>query len=242
MRRPFIAASLLALAAAACSGGSTATISDSGPVLGTIPWTAPERATYTVSQGDTTGTGSFSILAGADSLVFSQKFDIPANQVTDEVTVETDPTTLAPIKVDRTTRDVDPDINRTCEATYSDGKVSVLQKDQDQEHADVVSVPTTHYDAWTDLFLWRTIDFTEGFETRYADVLSCNPRKSEVITVVLEVKGRENVTLPAGSFEAWRLKVDSGGSTQDAWYNVDPPHVLLKYNNGAQTFQLTSVQ
>ena len=242
MRRVLIACPLLALWAAACSGGSTATISDSGPVLGTIPWTSPEQATYSVSQGDTTGTGTFSILAGDNSLVFNQKFDIPANQVTDEVTVETDPTTLAPIKVDRTTVDVDPDINRTCEATYGDGNVTVLQKEKDQKHTDTVSVPTTHYDAWTDLFLWRTLNFSEGFRTRYTDVLSCNPRKSEVITVVLEVKGRESVTLPSGAYQAWHLKVDSGGSTQDAWYNVDPPHVLIKYDNGAQTFQLTSVQ
>jgi len=242
LRRVLIACPLLALWAAGCSGGSTATISDSGPVLGTIPWTAPEQATYSVSQGDTMGTGTFSILAGDNSLVFNQKFDIPANQVTDEVTVETDPTTLAPIKVDRTTVDVDPDINRTCEATYGDGNVTVLQKEKDQKHTDTVSVPTTHYDAWTDLFLWRTLNFSEGFRTRYTDVLSCNPRKSEVITVVLEVKGRESVTLPSGAYQAWHLKVDSGGSTQDAWYNVDPPHVLIKYDNGAQTFQLTSVQ
>jgi hypothetical protein len=103
-------------------------------------------------------------------------------------------------------------------------------------------VPNTHYDSWTDLFLWRTIDFKEGFETRYADVLSCNPRESEVITMVLEVKGVEHVTVPAGSFEVWHLEVSSDGTDQDAWYSTEDSRVLVKYDNGPQVFELTSVK
>lgn len=243
MRRLLIAAPLLLLAAAAaCDEGGTAPLSDSGPVLGTIPWAAPETATYNISQGDTVGKARFQILAGTESFVFIQKFDIPDNQVTDEITVEADAGTLAPVRVDRTTVDIDPDINRTCEATYGQGQVTVVQKDEDDESTDEISVPSTHYDSWTDLFLWRTIDFKEGFETRYSDVLSCNPRESEVITVSLEVKGLETVTVPAGSFSVWHLKVDSGGSTQDAWYSTDDSRVLVKYDNGPQRFELTSVE
>ena len=227
---------------AACGGGGSAPLSNSGPVLGAIPWTTPEIATYNISQGDTTGEATFQVLDGTESFVFSQKFDIPDNQVTDEITVEAALETLAPLRVDRTTVDVDPDINRTCQATYSDGKVAVVQKDEDNENTEEVSVPTVHYDSWADLFLWRTIDFKEGFETRYSDVLSCNPRKSEVITVSLEVKGIERVTVPAGSFEAWHLRIDSGGSDQDAWYSTEASRILVKYDNGPQRFELTSVK
>jgi len=136
----------------------------------------------------------------------------------------------------------DPDFERDCLATYGDASVKVVQTDEDDEHTDEVSVPNTHYDSWTDLFLWRTIDFAEGYESRYADVLSCNPRESEVITMVLEVKGVEQVAVPAGSFEVWHLKVTSGGTTQDAWYSTDDSRVLVKYDNGPQLFELTAVE
>jgi hypothetical protein len=239
LRGLLIAAPLLMLAAAACNDGGTAPLSDSGPVLGSIPWTTPERAAYTVKQGDTTGTGELSILAGADSLVFIQKFEVPENGVADEITVETNAQTLRPVKVERVT--TDPDFERDCLATYGDASVTVVQTDEDDEHTDEVSVPNTHYDSWTDLFLWRTIDFAEGYESRYADVLSCNPRESEVITMVLEVKGVEQVAVPAGSFEVWHLKITSDGTTQDAWYSTDDSRVLVKYDNGPQTFELVSV-
>lgn len=242
MRRLLIALTLplLLLAAAACDEGDTAPLSDSGRVLGAIPWTAPETATYNIRQGDTVGTGTFQILEGADSLVFIQSFEVRENDVTDEVTVEVDPETLRPAKVQRVT--TDPDFKRDCTAEYADGKVTVVQKDEDDENTDEVSVPTTHYDSWTDLFLWRTIDFSEGFETRYADVLSCNPRESEVITMELEVTGVEHVTVPAGSFEVWHLRVSSDGSKQDAWYSTDDSRVLVKYDNGPQVFELTRVE
>lgn len=224
---------------AACDSGGTTPLSDSGPVLGAIPWTTPETARYNIRQGDTTGTGELSILAGQDTLVFVQNFAVPENNVTDEITAQTDPKTLRPIKVQRVIKD--PDFQRECIATYSNGAVTVLQRDENDEHTDQLSLPTTHYDSWTDLFLWRTLDFSEGYTTRYADVLSCNPRQSEVITMVLEVKGIEQVTVPAGLFEAWHLKIESGSSKQDAWYSTDPSRILVKYDNGPQLFELVSV-
>lgn len=233
-------APLVLLAAAACDDGGTTPLSDSGPVLGTIPWTTPETATYNVKQGDTTGTGTLSILAATDSLVFAQKFDIPDNDVADEITIEVDSETLEPLKVERVT--TDPDFERTCEATYGDAAVTVVQKDEDKEHTDEVDVPRAAYDSWSDLFLWRTLDFADGYEARYSDVLSCNPRQSEVITMELEVKGVERVTVPAGSFQTWHLRVNSGGSTQDAWYSTEGSRVLVKYDNGPQLFELVSVK
>lgn len=239
MRRYLAAVPLLLLVAVACDDGGSAPLSDSGPVLGAIPWTTPETATYNVTQGDTVGKGTLQVLAGVDSLVFIQKYEVPDNDVTDEITAVTDAETLRPVNVDRVT--TDPDFERDCTATYGGGLVTVVQTDEDDEHTSEVNVPNTHYDSWTDLFLWRTIDFQEGFTTRYADVLSCNPRESEVITMALEVKGLEHVTVPAGSFEVWHLEISADGTDQDAWYSTDDSRILVKYDNGPQTFELVSV-
>ena len=60
--------------------------------------------------------------------------------------------------------------------------------------------------------------------------------------MVLEVKGVEHVTVPAGSFEVWHLEVSSDGTDQDAWYSTEDSRVLVKYDNGPQVFELTSVK
>jgi len=236
--RPLLLAPLLLLAAAACGGGTTP-LSDSGPVLGTIPWTTPETATYNVTQGNTRATGQFKILDGDGTILLIQSYDVPENNVTDEITVEADPRNLRPARVERLT--IDPAFQRQCTATYNNGTVTVVQKDENDENTQQVNVPTTHYDSWSDIFLWRTLDFAQGYSTRYSDVLSCNPRGSEVITMELEVKGIERVTVPAGSFETWHLKIKSGDASQDAWYSTGPSRILVKYDNGPQLFELLSV-
>jgi hypothetical protein len=234
------------LLTAGCGGDENADISTGGPVLGEIPWRDGETAVYRVLDGDEEiGSAGLSIgcngasgaLAG--TCVFAQAFEFPDRDITDEVLAVADVATLKPRRVTRT---VDgPDGKRTWEATYDGSAVTVEQADENDERTDELDVPQDHYDTWTDLFLWRTIDFKEGFQTRYADVLSCNPRESEVITMVLEVKGVERVTVPAGSFEAWRLKISSDGTDQDAWYSTDDSRVLVKYDNGPQVFELVSV-
>jgi hypothetical protein len=40
---------------------------------------------------------------------------------------------------------------------------------------------------------------------------------------------------PAGNFVAWRVKI---GERQTAWYEADPPHRLLKYDDGMHVWLL----
>jgi hypothetical protein len=57
---------------------------------------------------------------------------------------------------------------------------------------------------------------------------------------VLKVVDSEQVTVPAGTYQAWKLEIDSGGETQTAWYAADATHLLLRYDNGQQLFELKS--
>jgi hypothetical protein len=54
--------------------------------------------------------------------------------------------------------------------------------------------------------------------------------------VTLTVTGRERVSVPAGSFEAWRLEVRAGGVRQVAWFADTPSRTLLKYDNSRGLF------
>ena len=55
------------------------------------------------------------------------------------------------------------------------------------------------------------------------------------------MKEKEEVEVPAGTFQAWRLEIRSGGRTQKAWYADDGPRTLVRYDNGDLVFELESI-
>ena len=62
-----------------------------------------------------------------------------------------------------------------------------------------------------------------------------------MLPVVLKVKKTEEITVAAGTFEAWRLEIRSGGRTQKAWYANDEQRTLVRYDNGDLVFELESI-
>jgi hypothetical protein len=225
----------LLLAAAACGGDTT--VLSGREVVSVIPWTTPETAHYRLLDGDDVkGTGELRIEAQGDTLVFRQSFAFPDEKLTDDISVIADAATLQPLSAERA---IDgPEGARHCQAKYTNGKVKVEQQSEKDQRTDELDVPTRSYDSWSDLFLWRTLAFAADYEASYSDVLSCTLAKPQVISVVLKLKEKENVTVPAGTFQAWRLEIRSGGRTQKAWYADDPARTLVRYDNGDLVFEL----
>ena len=50
--------------------------------------------------------------------------------------------------------------------------------------------------------------------------------------------GQQTITVPAGTFDTWRLQVRNGRATRVAWINVEPPHEIVQWDNGVLLFQL----
>ena len=230
---------VLSLAAlAACSGDSDELVAQD--VLGDIPWSAPETAHYRLlHDDDTKGSGELKIVMQDGALMLAQTFDIPDQQISDAIQVEADALNLRPKVVQRT---IDgPEGKRDCTATYAGNDVTVQQQAKDENRKDQLTVPAQHYDSWSDLFLWRTLKFFEDEELKYVDVLTCSLTKPDLLPVVLKVKSREEVTVPAGTFQAWRLEIRSGGRTQKAWYADNAARTLVRYDNGDLVFELESL-
>ncbi len=55
---------------------------------------------------------------------------------------------------------------------------------------------------------------------------------------ILIVTGAEPLATPGGNYLAWRVEVGQ----QSAWYDVNEPHTLLRYDDGQVTYVLTSIQ
>ena len=56
--------------------------------------------------------------------------------------------------------------------------------------------------------------------------------------ILVVVAGAEPVATRAGNFIAWRVRVGN----QTAWYDVNPPHTLVRYDDGVLSYRLTSVE
>jgi hypothetical protein len=49
------------------------------------------------------------------------------------------------------------------------------------------------------------------------------------------IRGGEPLAVPAGNFISWRVIV---GQDNSAWYDVDPPFTLLRYDDGIFSYLL----
>ena len=204
-----------------------------------IPWPDEEFATYRVldDDGDEIGTLEMSVdPEGSDAYLLRQDFDFPEARFTNEAAVVVGRVDLQPR---RTTYVIDgPDGVASCSAQYEGSDVTVLNERLDGERTDTLDVPSVAYDSWSDLFLWRTIDFSQGFEIEYADIVACQaPAPPQRLAVKLEVAGGETIDVPAGTFDTWRVEIDAGRD-QKAWFTTDDAHILVRYDNGDQVFEL----
>ena len=67
-----------------------------------------------------------------------------------------------------------------------------------------------------------------------------------VVDAFVHVVGGEPGWTPAGNFVAWRVDVtyelDGEEVTQSAWYDIDAPHTLVRYDDGEVSYVLTEVE
>ncbi|HUF53672.1 MAG TPA: hypothetical protein VMR52_07860 [Dehalococcoidia bacterium] len=226
---------LLLATLAACDEGDNI---KSNEIVEAIPWAASETAVYRVldDDDDEVGTLEMSIEQGGDTYVLRQYFEFPEDDFVNDAVVVVDAATLMPLTTDYSIEGPEGDI--TCEAVYDGGIVRVHNVRTDGERDDDLDIPVQRYDSWSDLFIWRTIDFSQGYDVEYADVVACqSPAPPDLIGTKLEVTGGEVIDVPAGTFDTWKVEIDAIRD-QDAWFTTDEAHTLVKYDNGEVLFEL----
>ena len=222
-----------ALLAAACQPVGEIVTED---IVSEIPWPDRERAEYVLLDGgEEVGRGTLSVTRRGGE--FELRLSFSGQGETDETVVIVDATTLKPRSVRREISSED----KTTAGEYDPVEEVVEFKEVDEDGNERV-VPQRleehYYDNESSLFLWRTVPFEEGYAAKYYTVL-VNQGTQRV--VALEVVGKEEVTVPAGTYDTWRVEMRSQGTTQIAWYADTPERPLVQYNNSRRLFQLTAI-
>ncbi len=208
----------------ACGGSDTR--QPTTDIVYVIPWGQNETLAYVLhdNEGRQTATGTLSVSVQGASTKLGQRFTSGANS--DEVSVNVDSATLKP---QSSTRTIAGNGDETIAVTYTDQGAVIKQGNKKQSG---LSVPEHSYDNDTSLFLWRTIDFHDGYTARYTTIIT-NRRSRQ--SVDLHVIGHEDVSVPAGKFNAWRLEISTENAKQVAWFADTPARTLLKYDNDRGT-------
>lgn len=228
-----VAGALVAIAAA-CAGEEAVT----QDVVSVIPWPDTETTRYVLREreggGEEKGRGALSVQRDGDRYRLGLRFEDDANS--DESSVLVDGETLKPLSMRREI--IVPDETTVLEGRYEDEVVRITARSDGGERSNPLRLKEHYYDNESSLFLWRTLRFEEGYRASYHAVM-VNRRKQQVVKV--EVVGRESVTVPAGTFQAWRVEVRSGGVEQVAWYADTATRPLVKYDNSEMLFLLTEL-
>jgi hypothetical protein len=193
-------------------------------VAGDPPWSDSESASYVLVSdgGEVLGSAVLSVLVEGDRTTLTQEFSSDA--ASDVIKVTVDSATLRPIASEREIREPDGDVERI-EVEYTEDGALIRQSDDKQSG---LSVEEHSYDNDTSLFLWRTLPFAEDYEGSYNTIIT-NRRNEQKVN--LRVDGMETVTVPAGTFEAWRLIITTSNARQIAWFADTPERQLVRYDN-----------
>jgi hypothetical protein len=239
--RAYLRISLLAVLAAtlvAC-GSTSAPAPKASAVVGTVPFADGERMTYVIREdwGSTTARGVLTVRRDGDRLRLEQRYEeaqppAGAQPNVDASSVVVGAADLRPVAMERTI--TGRDASHAYRATYA---VDAKSVEVTAEGGKPKSLPLgdVYYDNESALWIWRTLPLAEGYRARYVSIDAIARTRQ---TVDIEVTGTQTVEVPAGTFQAWRLQVRSGRATRVAWINVDAPHEIGQWDNGAQVFRL----
>lgn len=227
-------AGVLVAIAASCAGEEVLT----QDVVSVIPWPDTETARYVLREregdGEEKGRGTLNVQREGDRYRLGLRFEDGTSS--DESSVVVDAQTLKPLSLRREI--IVPDETTLLEGRYEDDLVRITVRSDGRERSNPLRLKEHYYDNDSSLFLWRTLRFEEGYSGSYHTVM-VNRRKQQVVRV--EVVGRESVTVPAGTFQAWRVEVRSGGVEQVAWYADTAARPLVKYDNSELLFLLAEL-
>jgi hypothetical protein len=218
----------------AVSATPAQTAKPAGPGFEAAPWADGESASYDVlsasSQKIGTSESGLTLDTGAWVLSWSDKI----GELDQSWKLRMDAQTLKPLSEEKTIHTAATDA--TISTTYTGSKLDIKAIVKGETQSASMNVPDNAIDNDQLLVVLRALPFAQGYEAKYAIIVAQNALN---VPVTIRVKAKESVEVPAGKFEAWRVELDFGQGQQSLWYQVDSPHRLVQYDNGATKMVLT---
>ena len=232
-RVALLAAAGLAVSLAACGGESERSISKvfTGP-----PWTEDENYTYQltrVEDDEPYGECQLHTRLNQDGANTRLEFLCSDGENRDDGTALVDGETLVPLSSNRTQVRPEKNDRVSFDATYEPPIVKFASDENGKKRATQRDLPEPddtnpepgYYDDVSLLWLVRAITLEEGYEGAFQNVA---PGTGQTFRVDLRVDRQETVTVPAGEFQVWRVRLRTASLTNLYWIEVAEPHRLIR--------------
>ena len=214
---PVLLAGLILLLLAACGGPAA-----QPPTFSPAPWSDGEVSSYDVinRDGAPLGTASWTWRRSPEGWAQAYELSLAGRADRGEVVVGPD------LRSRRSWREPG---GKRFEAEYGADAIAITTTDADGESTSkTLKPPAAAVDNDVSLQAQRALPLAASYAAGYTDVI---PTTGSLAPVRLKVTGAETVTVPAGTFPAWRVEMDFGSGKHDAWYGQDAPYPLVKYLN-----------
>lgn len=194
------------------------------------PLPRQETARYRLfdTKGALIGSAVLTIEPEGDDARLGLVFEEERTGLTDSSSIVVLRQSMRPLRWQRSV--VEGDRRYITTGEYTAQAVSVSLEDGARARRREAEISDTTYDNIGSVFLWRTMDHSVGTEVRYVNVV-VDPKRGTISRALgtAEVIGREEVRLPSGPVQAWRVAFRSAGVTNTAWYRADAGHALVRY-------------
>jgi hypothetical protein len=212
--------------------------------LNATPWGVGEISTYQITDvnGQAAGMGRFDILAGdaqSNPGGWSVRREIEAQGINEIVAVEMS-TGLRPV-ISVLVRTAEAG-QQVVKATYNSGQVDIeLTSEQNVTTYERMNITSDARDGYVLLPVIRALPLQAGYATRINSFL---PLVGLLETFTVEVVDSQDVTVPAGTFAVWEIKLRSNNYTTTLWISQQAPFPIVKFIDGRNqgTFELTDFQ
>jgi hypothetical protein len=238
------AAALLLAACSSSSGGG-----ETEDIVAQVPFRDGERFVYQLidRDGALVGRGTFTTTRDGDAFALTQSYDEAGEASEGRTAIDAsraivDASTLRPRSMERTILGRDGDDDETVTAVYetdAEGEpvVRTTRVTGDDERERDLDLREHHYEDQSSLWLWRTLALGEDLDVRYTAV---DPREGSQVTANAIQVDRQVRESPAGAFDTWVIQIRTGRETANVWVHVEPPHEVVRFDNGRLFFELES--
>jgi hypothetical protein len=241
----FAAVAAIALVAAACDDSTNPPLTK---VFVRPPWQGAEDLTYNLTQsGDQYGTCELKTTPAADTgptllehLCGNGKGD------TDRRSATVNGQTLEPASSNRTLYQIGRNSTTTFQSTYAYPSVKFHADENGNTHDTTRDLPKPtpdspdpgYYDDESLFWVVRGLPLEKNWTGAYSDV---NASLGQVFETTLKVEPTETVKVPAGTFTAWKVRVEANDSVNYFWVDEAAPHRVVQADLDDIEYQLTRV-
>lgn len=244
--RRLAAAALAALAlsaAAACSSASTFPEPAEPPLQATAPWPDYERLTYRMLDQTDAELGSMVMETRRDGgeWALSLRFEVDESGTVDQLTVWVDADTLAPRRYEREAMNADERVAIAGEYSIAaDGTIAAeaTVEEDGETTSERIEAGEYAFDNDSAVWLWRRLRFEQDLELTYRSV-NLFQRRSQLVQVA--VRGQDQLEGPDGDVLVWQVVATPGVEVSRAWFEIDPPHRLIRWDQQPRRFILTEI-